>query len=189
MQILKKEKQEIIVLAAKEEFRSKNYKVASMRSIANKCGISVSNLYNYFPNKMELYTFIVNPVKIYFNGIFKQFIEFESKYGFSDAKFIDFVVEKFSLMLTIYGQEFIILMESGQGTQYSDFKEVVIDEITEHFVEHTNDRSYRKLMRIIATNFINGIIEVAKLNENRREKSKLLKQFLQYHFCGILELF
>jgi len=36
MQVLKKEKQENIILAAKEEFLYKHYKVASMRSIAKK---------------------------------------------------------------------------------------------------------------------------------------------------------
>jgi len=168
---------------------AKNYKVASLRSIAKKCDISVSNLYNYFPNKQELYNFIVNPVKNYFENIFSQFIQFEDDHGFQDEHFIDFVVQKFGIMLTIYGSEFIILMESGQGTAYSDFKQIVISEITEHFMEHAEGKGNSKLMKIIATNFVNGMLEIAKMNLNRQEKTKLLKQFMTYHFTGIQELF
>lgn len=188
MQVLKQEKQEKIIQAAKEEFLVKNYKVASLRSIAKKCGISVSNLYNYFPNKLELYNVIINPVKHYFQNIFGQFVDFEDDRGFQDEKFIDFVVEKFGFMLTIYGQEFIILMEAGQGTEYSDFKQHVINEITEHFMEHAEGNGNIKLMKIIATNFVNGMLEIAKMGLNRNEKTKLLKQFMTYHFTGFQEL-
>ena len=189
MQVLKQDKQEKIIFAAKEEFLAKNYKVASLRSIAKKCDISVSNLYNYFPNKLELYNFIVNPVKSYFLIIFGQFKDFEENYGFQDEKFIEFVVDKFGFMLTVYGQEFTILMEAGQGTEYSDFKQIVIEEISDHFMEHAEGKSNSKLMKIIATNFVNGMLEIAKMNLNRREKNKLLKQFMIYHFTGIQELF
>ncbi|MBN2281831.1 MAG: TetR/AcrR family transcriptional regulator [Candidatus Marinimicrobia bacterium] len=189
MQTLKQDKQEKIILAAKEEFLAKNYKVASLRSIAGKCDISVSNLYNYFPNKLELFQFIVNPVKSYFLSIFMQFQDFEKIHGFQEEAFIDFVVEKFGFMLTIYGQEFIILMETGQGTEHSDFKQEVINEITSHFLEHSKGNGNQKLMKIIATNFVNGMLEIARMNLGRGEKNKLLKQFMIYHFTGIQEIF
>ncbi|MBR0461581.1 MAG: TetR/AcrR family transcriptional regulator [Erysipelotrichaceae bacterium] len=60
-QILKEEIRNKIVEAAKEEFLEKGYKDASLRSIAQKAGITVGNLYRYFRNKEDINLQIVGP--------------------------------------------------------------------------------------------------------------------------------
>ena len=59
-QKLKEETRAAILSAAKEEFEEKGYEDASMRSIANKAGITVGNIYRYFDNKEDLHKHILS---------------------------------------------------------------------------------------------------------------------------------
>ena len=53
MQYLKEDIQEKILHIAEEVFSEKGYKDASMREIASRTGITVSNIYHYFTNQQE----------------------------------------------------------------------------------------------------------------------------------------
>ncbi|MBQ4254014.1 MAG: TetR/AcrR family transcriptional regulator [Erysipelotrichaceae bacterium] len=53
-QTLKPDLREKIIDAGKREFISYGYRDSSMRRIAESCGISVGNLYNYFSGKQQL---------------------------------------------------------------------------------------------------------------------------------------
>jgi len=48
-----------IIKEAKEQFLLYGFRDASLRKIAKKAGISVSNLYNYFKNKDEIFCFLL----------------------------------------------------------------------------------------------------------------------------------
>ena len=62
MQYLKEDIQEKILHIAEEVFSEKGYKDASMREIASRTGITVSNIYHYFTNKDEIFRTILKPV-------------------------------------------------------------------------------------------------------------------------------
>ena len=62
MQYLKEDIQEKILHIAEEVFSEKGYKDASMREIASRSGITVSNIYHYFTNKDEIFRTILKPV-------------------------------------------------------------------------------------------------------------------------------
>ena len=53
MQYLKEDIQEKILHIAEEVFSEKGYKDASMREIASRTGITVSNIYHYFTNMIN----------------------------------------------------------------------------------------------------------------------------------------
>ena len=63
MKVLKDEIYESILSVARQEFLRKGYKEASMRNIAQKANVGLSNIYNYFKNKGEIYKTVVNPAK------------------------------------------------------------------------------------------------------------------------------
>ena len=60
MQIKKQEVQQAIVAAARAEFREHGFSGANLRRIAGAAGCSLSNLYNYFAGKDELFIAVVN---------------------------------------------------------------------------------------------------------------------------------
>lgn len=59
-QILKEEFREAILASAKKEFLEKGYEEASMRNIAKNAGMTVGNLYRYFPSKDDIHESIVS---------------------------------------------------------------------------------------------------------------------------------
>ena len=62
MQVKKESIKNRILQAARREFRDKNYEKASIRTIAEKAGVTPSNIYNYFENKDELFRTILQPL-------------------------------------------------------------------------------------------------------------------------------
>ena len=62
MQIKKDYTREQIVEIAKRMFLKNGYAKTSMRDIAAGAGIGVSNIYNYFKSKDELFRHIVGPL-------------------------------------------------------------------------------------------------------------------------------
>ena len=61
MQKLKGDIEERILASARDQFLRHGYSKASMRGIASAAGVSTGNLYNYFPNKDELFRRVVAP--------------------------------------------------------------------------------------------------------------------------------
>jgi|LGVF01.2.fsa_nt_gb AcrR family transcriptional regulator len=69
---LDKEKQNLIIRTALEEFSAKNFDQASINQISKKAGLSAGNLYYYFENKEDLYMtvvdYVVNQLKLELSG-------------------------------------------------------------------------------------------------------------------------
>jgi len=71
MQRPKDEIEQKILAAAQEEFCDKGFSRASLRTIARKAGISVSNIYHYFSGKDVLFRRIVDPTLIRIDAQFR----------------------------------------------------------------------------------------------------------------------
>ena len=73
---ISKDKQEIFLNAAIDEFTTKSFENTSVNSIVKKAGISRGSFYNYFNDIEELFNFIFTKVKndrfIYANEILKE---------------------------------------------------------------------------------------------------------------------
>jgi AcrR family transcriptional regulator len=62
-------RQQEIIDAAREEFVEKGYGAASIRDIAQRCGMSMSALYHYYPGKQDLLKAILDEgVEAYFDA-------------------------------------------------------------------------------------------------------------------------
>ncbi len=57
----KTENHEKIIVAAYEEFLTYGFNDASIRRIADACGMSASGLYKHFPSKEEMFAALVEP--------------------------------------------------------------------------------------------------------------------------------
>ena len=63
MRVLKDDKYRSILRAARKEFILRGFKDASMRTIAKDANVGLSNIYNYFKNKDEIFLEIVSPAR------------------------------------------------------------------------------------------------------------------------------
>lgn len=68
----KAQSHERIIAAAKEEFLSCGFENASMRRIAANAGITASGLYKHFPNKEEMFAYLVQPMLDEFFTLYRQ---------------------------------------------------------------------------------------------------------------------
>ena len=61
-QVLKKEKEDVILKTSRSLFLTKGYLESSMKDIAKKANISVGNLYHYYKNKTDIAFRLVKPL-------------------------------------------------------------------------------------------------------------------------------
>lgn len=62
MQIPKDNIKKQVFEAAREEFIKNGFKDASMRTIAKKAKVTLSNIYNYYSNKEEIFQDVLKPL-------------------------------------------------------------------------------------------------------------------------------
>lgn len=61
MRTEKEEIRQVLITTAREAFLEKGYKAVSMREISEKSGVGLSNIYNYFDSKDELFRVVLTP--------------------------------------------------------------------------------------------------------------------------------
>lgn len=117
---------EKIVEAAFEEFKKYGFEDASMRRIADACGMSASGLYKHFPGKEEMFTSLVKPA---LDGLMDLYHQIEEEY-FDDlsqngrADVSDSKGELVRAMEFIYDHydEFELIICKSKGSIYENFK-------------------------------------------------------------------
>jgi len=136
MQIQKDNIREDILKVSQEMFLSEGYQKASMRDIAAKVGISVSNLYNYFRNKDAIFCTIVEPVVIHFNRTLE---EYHGNIGHNSNECIDNIsadtvlnvmTERYTEILRKCRPQLQLLLFQSQGTSLEHFKDEFTDRST-----------------------------------------------------------
>jgi AcrR family transcriptional regulator len=167
-----------------------------MRTIAKAAGISVSNIYNYYTGKEQLFSSIVEPVFNRTREIFKKSMQESIKRGLTGdnfRSFIDGIVNLLVRMDTRQRQLLIILAEKSAGTRYEKSKEEMITLFRMHLMEAVKrpgstagiegNQSY--ILNIIATNYIDGLLKVLKDYHNQSWAEENLRILLTYHLNGI----
>jgi len=191
VQVLKENVKEKIYQAAVEEFYKKGFLKAKMQDIAKKAGISVGLTYNYYDNKEDLFASIVEPIH-------KEIIRpMESEEG-RDSETGDpgnlFEQESvFILQLFMQKREiFLILIDRSKGTKFEKAKEQIIDVTKEHIKRQLSSRVNSQLFKIdevfyhiLANNFIEGLLEIARHYQGSQWAKNMLKLLTHQYFYGV----
>jgi len=140
MRILKDEKYSSILQAARQEFVREGFKEASMRNIARQAGVGLSNIYNYFRNKDEIFGVIVSPAKHkLFSFITEQHTE--ATVDFSAVPVFghhEEAIEYYIELIDQYREEYRMLLYYSQGSSRQDFRDELTDHMTRvshHYME------------------------------------------------------
>jgi AcrR family transcriptional regulator len=67
-----------ILAVAKDEFIKNGYRNTSMRVISKKSSIGLSNIYNYFRNKNEIYLAVLNPLLSFIDTLYESHNDLEN---------------------------------------------------------------------------------------------------------------
>ena len=187
MQILKDEIRDTIVDAATGIFLDKGFHRASMQEIAQKASVSASNIYNYFRGKKELFDFIVAPAANAVTHIIRSVMAEEEQTGHGADEMIEVIASSLRQQLADRHREIVLLMHHSQGSSYAGYKDRLITLLQDHFIENLRDPSRQNelIFHIIANNFVEGVVEIARHYRDQDQAAESLRYFLTYHLSGM----
>jgi len=196
MQIQKDEIRKTILKIAREEFIEKGFKGASMRTISQKTGVGLSNIYNYFRNKDEIFREILSPVINILSGILETHNNEEHLdiNIFKSEEYIGRFTMLYVDIITKYRDELILLLLKSNGSELEKFQE-------EHIRKHTKvELEYLRLMKVkypelsndlseffvhtMCAWMISTIKELLMHNLKRQEQERFIAEYMQYSVGG-----
>jgi len=195
MQLKKEKVKKRIEDAAREDFLEYGFTKTSMRNIARKAKVSTSNIYNYFESKDNLFYSLIDPIYIKVKDLLYNLFETEKNLG--ENEFFKLISDVFAHpvgeIIKQNAKELIILMDKSEGTKFYNFKEELIKLIESHFTESIihekkakqNNLNNTFVMHIIATNLLEGLLELAKHFKNEQWVDYNIELLLRYHVNGI----
>lgn len=199
MRILKDDIYNSILLVARKEFVSKGFKDTSMRSIADDAKVSLSNIYNYFLNKDELFFTIVKPAKEkLFAFITEQHtdpypnLENISPFG-HDKKAIEYYIR----LILKYKEEYRLLLYHSQGSSMENFRDMLTDHMTQvsyNFMEL--ERRYYPNAGGISNFFIHAMSswmvsilgEIVTHDLEQKKIREFFREYFRFAYAGWREL-
>jgi len=194
MQVLKDEARQKIMDVALREFREKGFENASMRRIAKKAGMTVGNLYRYFKHKDELFSTVVNPAYLEVIKLIKESMVYTETF---DHGYVDNITRRLLDICGKYKDGILILFEGSSGTKFGGVREEVVS-LIENFLKDLLTPKLLKnnitiedpiLFHLISQGFIDGVIMLAKHQDDEERLSRAVSQFIAFYFNGIVKRF
>jgi Transcriptional regulator len=194
LQVLKDEIKNKILQVATQEFLAKGFCSASTREIVKKVHVSKGNLYHYFPSKEDLFNTIVTPFYRELSCFLQQLWAHETGESFTPEK-VEFMTKRIAEFIRDHRNEFILIMDKSEGTQYAGFKKEITAAIQSHFEKNVKPGYKNKpdsrisIMHIIAGNFIETLLAIAKDSQDDGEAVCILELYLKYHMRGVSQFY
>ena len=189
MQVLKEEVRNKILSAAEKVFYEKDYRGAKLTEIANEAGIPVALIYTYFKNKEVLFDAVIDSVYLNFDGAFDEEESLEK--GSASERFEE-AGQKYVHELFKNRKKFIILMDKSSGTKHMNAKQKLIKQMQKHIEKGLKRQSKKKydpmLAHILANNFTEGLLEIARHYQSKEWAEDMLKLIAQCYYTGVESL-
>ena len=125
MQYPKDDIQKEILKAAEKVFLENGFPKASMREIAQEAQVGLSNIYNYFKNKDDIFCTVVRPVISAFERMLH---EHHGRYGADimemySTEYLRYVIEEYMTLIQKHRKLLVLLFFHAQGSSLENFKE------------------------------------------------------------------
>ena len=136
MQTKKDYTREKIIEIAKRVFLKNGYAKTSMRDIAKGAGIGVSNIYNYFKSKDELFRHIVKPLLTELERMMREHHNVEEQDDFicyatgQKNGMVGDHVKEYMLLINNHRDELKLLLYQSQGSSLEKYIDTYTDECT-----------------------------------------------------------
>ena len=130
MQVTKDYIRKNILEAAQKLFLERGYPDVSMREIAEEAQVGLSNIYNYYKSKNEIFLIVMQPVTNAFNYILDAQPLDRDPNAKSLQGFRDTIVKVYTLLIKEYKQEINILLFQSRGSSLQNIKDVFTQKAT-----------------------------------------------------------
>jgi AcrR family transcriptional regulator len=189
-QILKDEIRNRILNNALESFLEKGFRATSMKYIAQKTGIAVGNIYNYFKDKQTIYDTIARPVIDEINSLF------QSPPKIPIISEADKKIQKFINIYKENKKVFLMVFDNDSNTKFEDTKSIVINNFSDAIIKVRNmahplaaSQKDQTVIKIFVGAYINGIVSILKQDIDEETKLETLHDFLSYMKLALVSKF
>jgi AcrR family transcriptional regulator len=200
MQIRKDDIEQQIAKAAKAIFLKKGFAQTSMRDIAKRSGVGLSNIYNYFDSKDDLFRSIVAPVV----GEFKRILAV-----YHDPQQVDITKQwvpemtektaaEYSRIMLKYRDLLTLLLFKSAGSSQARFKDDFTDDAAALMLKYMDamKRKYPSLkwdfspffIHVNAVQLFTLLEEIIMHKISDTEAKRIFMEYTNYHNNGWKEL-
>ncbi len=196
MQILKKNIEERILFVANQEFKKNGFIDTSIRTIAQKAGVSISNIYNYFKNKEELFLKILAPLLNELEALMSEHNKPENinlNFFYSQAIQQE-TFEMYSRLILNYKEELNLLLFKSYGSSLENFRDEYTDRHTKTGMEYLQKmkEKYPDIETNISEFFMHTVIswwfsiigEIVSHGLNEKEIKSFIAQYIEFSTAG-----
>ena len=199
MRVLKDDIYNAILTAARAEFIRKGFKDASMRDIARRANVGLSNIYNYFRNKDEIFLAVVSPAKeSIFAYVKRQHNEENMDFDLmSTIHHQERTIEEYIRLLDKYREELRVLLYHSEGSSMKNFRDDFTEYLTEvsdrHVVmirkrsPHANEVSSFFIHSLCAY-MVSIVGEIVTHNLSKQKMREFFREYFKYETAGWREL-
>lgn len=192
MQYLKDEVKRKIVEEALKEFKKRDYKGASIRSIAKNSTTSVGNFYKYFDSKDDLYENLIGSVYHKLMDYINQFNRVEYNERTEDIFYE--LMEKIMEIFKENSIELTILLNKSEGSKYENCKSTFVDFITRIVTEkmkyelHIQNKELKDnfIIYLISYNLVESISIILREKEDGIEVRRLILAIIDILYKDIV---
>lgn len=200
MQIKKEYIRKQIANAAKGLYLQNGFIKTSMRDIADKAGVSVSNLYNYFENKNELFGYIVSPLIKEMEQILRdhnnaryneQFLQFSNG---ENNEMMPEHMKVYIKLIANHQDELRLILFKAQGSAWENYIDEYTDKCTRQVIEFMNNfKRQHPHIGMVSTPFtyhihtvwmFSFISEIIKHNLSLKETEWALEDYIRFEYDG-----
>ncbi|HBS11416.1 MAG TPA: TetR/AcrR family transcriptional regulator, partial [Flavobacteriaceae bacterium] len=138
MQVKKDNIRNTILRVAKEEFFSKGYKNTSMRIIAKKTGVGLSNIYNYFKNKDEIFIEVLSPLLTIIEQMANEYYseELMSLDYLTSEEYQRVGIKTMVNLVENFRDELKLLLFHSYGSSLENYRDEYISNVTKVGIDH-----------------------------------------------------
>lgn len=188
-----------IMAAAKEEFLERGYEKASMRSIADRCGLTAAGIYRHCRDKEDLFCQLVSPAEDKLKEWGREHMR-RYEEPVRNGKKITWQDSNIDMMREVVYpnmEEFHLLVAKSKGSRYENFLHDITEESQNKFLSYleglrtvgvdTPDISPQKL-HLLLTAYITALFEPVVHNYSYEEAVSALEILEKFFLPGWKQL-
>ncbi len=196
MQVQKIDIRKTILDVARDEFMEKGYKDVSMRAISQKAEVGLSNIYNYFKNKDQIFREVLSGLLAAIDNVMAEhnMEEHVSLEIFTSEEYIKHQINLFVDLAENFKDEFKLLLFNAAGSSLENFRDEITDRHTKTGLEYITlmKEKFPEINANISNFFIHTMSswwisvmgELVTHDLSHEELERFLCEFMEYTTAG-----
>lgn len=196
MQIPKDDIRKNILRVSREEFVEKGFKDASMRNIAPRAGVGLSNIYNYFRNKDEIFCEVLSGLIKTLDSLMEEHNDpkYISVDIFRSDEYMRSHIDKFVGLIENHKDDFKLLFFKSSGSSLEHYRDEITDRHTKTGLEYIAlmKKKYPEINGNVSGFFVHTMsswwmsimTELVMHNLSHEELEKFIREYMEFGTAG-----